>query len=188
MDGVREIILLLAFLVSPHVDAKILKFKWDNLVKFKLDGQTFASGRIEINGNEIGSVDKTLFNAWRQYERTYRGYSFYELLDAVYGKDWRSAHQITFTAKDGYRQTVKIEKMLKASKKKNGYIAFSETGKKGFTRFKRGKKIIDPESFYLVWSGFARAHQAKHGDDLKWPFQLRSIHILSERFVTDRNY
>ena len=178
----KRIVAIFLVLISSHVDAKRLEFKRDDIVKIAFDSKTFASGRIDILGREIGSVDKTLFNAWRQYERTYRGYSFYELLDAIYGKDWRKAHKINFVSADGYRQTVTIKKMLRASKKKNGYIAFTETGKKGFSRFKRGGKIIDPESFYLVWSGFPKGGpRAKHTDPLKWPFQLRTIHLLSVR-------
>ena len=175
----KNIILILLVLISSHVYAKSLKFKWDDKIKVEFDSKNFASGRMNVYGREIGSVDKTLFNAWRQYERTYRGYSFYELLDAVYGKDWRNAYRMTFISGDGYRQSVRIVEMLKNSKKKNGYIAFTETGKKGFSRFKRGKKTIDPGSFYLVWSGFDKGNQAKHEDILKWPYQLRTIHILS---------
>ena len=176
----KNIVMMLLVLFSSHVHAKSLRFKWDRETKITFDSKTFASGRLDIHGGEIGSLDKTLFNAWRQYERTYRGYAFYELLDVIYGKEWRKAHKVTFVSADGYRQTVTIDEMLKASEKKYGYIAFTETGKTGFSKFRRGKRIIDPESFYLVWSGFARGHQAKHSDPLKWPFQLRTIRISSE--------
>ena len=163
--------------------AKSLVFKMDEKVKATFKSDDFSSGRMTINGNEIGSVDKTLFNAWRQYERTYRGYAFYELLDAVYGKAWRKAKKIVFVALDGYRQTAGIGGMLNvsSSKKRNGYIAFTETGKKGFSKFKRGNKTIDPGTFYLVWSGFVPGEKVKHKDILKWPYQLKAIEVLTRQ-------
>ena len=173
--------LLFAFFVLWGQDgfAKNLVFKSDGKVKTTFKSKKFSSGRVTVKGIEIGSVDKTLINAWRGYERTYRGYSFYELLDGIYGKDWRKAKKIVFVASDGYRQMAKIKNMLKASARKSGYIAFTETGKKGFSKFRRGDKIIDPGPFYLVWSGFNRTDQAKHSDILKWPYQLKTINIES---------
>ena len=177
----KGLFLALLALLATEVFAENLVFKLNDKVRATFERDDFTSGRVLFNGSEIGSIDKTLFNAWRQYERTYRGYALYELLDAVYGKDWRKAEKIVFVALDGYRQVAKIEDMLNASRKRNGYVAFGETGKKGFSKFKRGSKTIDPGPFYLVWSGFVPGEQARHGDILKWPFQLKTVGILSGR-------
>lgn len=176
----KNIMLISSALLSLGASAKNLDFKLNGKTKKTFSHKSFSSGKITINGKEIGSIDKTLFNVWRQYKRTYRGYSFHELLDAVYGKSWRSAHKIVFMASDGYRQTANIQDMLNASEKKNGYIAFTETGKKGFSTFQRGKKTIDPGPFYLVWRGFDKSEKAKHENILKWPYQLKVINILSK--------
>ena len=170
---------VLALLLTSNAFAKSLIFKLDDTIKFSFKSKDFFSESLSINGNEIESVNKRLFNPWREYERTYSGYAFYELLDAVYGKNWKKAHKITFVALDGYRQTAKIKDMLKTSIEKIGYIAFSETGKKGFSPFKRGNKNIDPGPFYLVWSGFKKGDKAKHSDILKWPYQLKTVTLKS---------
>ena len=173
----KTIVFVLFTFFATSAFAKHLKFKWNGEVKTKLSTKDFASGRIDINGVELRAFDRLLFNPWRGYKRTYRGYSFYELLDAVYGKRWRKAKSIAFVSWDGYRQKAKIHAMLKAAKGKSGHLSYTEAGKKGFTTFKRGKKIIDPSFFYLVWSGFRKGDRVDHGDTLKWPFQLKSLSI-----------
>ena len=149
--------------VASGAFAGNLIFRLDGEVKATFKIANFVSGRVVVNGDEIGSVDKTLFNAWRQYERTYRGYAFYELMDAVHGKKWRKAKKIVFVALDGYRQTSGIKDMLDASRKKNGYVAFTETGKKGFSKFKRGGKTVEPRAVLL---GLERLHPGREGETL----------------------
>lgn len=169
-------ILICSFLFLSSFANDLIFTKNDKVVvKIKL--QDLKSGRLKIGDNYIGSLDKTLFNAWRAYERTYRGYNFFELLDAVYGADWKKAKTINFKATDGYKQIANIKRMLDSSKGKQGYISYTETGKDGFTFYKRKEKIIDPGPIYLVWSNFSGEDKASHGDNLKWPYMLETINI-----------
>jgi hypothetical protein len=173
-------VLFIILIFSTSSFASELIFKLDDKVVLKLNDSDLKKGVLDIKGELVGSVDKTLFNAWRGYERTYRGYSFYELLNSVYGADWVKYKKITFTALDGYKQIARIKKMLSSAKGKAGYIAYTETGKKGFSKFKRKKKVVNPGPFYLVWSNFNEKDKASHGDHLKWPYQLKTINLKSK--------
>lgn len=160
--------------------ASSLTFKLDSKEIKTIKSSKIKSGLIEINKTFVGSVDKTLNNAWRGYERTYRGYNFFEFLTAVYGEDWKNYQRIKFTALDGYTQVASIKNMIEVAKNKIGYISYTETGKKGFSKFYRKEKIVDPGPLYLVWSNFTEKDKATHGDILKWPYQLKTIELISK--------
>ena len=164
-----------------------IKFIADGNVVQHIKDKKLKSGVVKTKKGIVGSVDKTIFNVFRGYERTYRGYSFREMMTAVYGKKWKKARSITFRSLDGYKQTVRVKKLLKASEENHGYLAFKETGKSGFTKFyknpkKKGKKkkVVNPGPYYLVWDGYDRDDKGNHADHLKWPYQLASIAIKTK--------
>lgn len=167
-------------LAVPAIASDLVFLKDGEVVK-KLTLKEIKKGQMKLGDAFIGSVDKTLFNAWRGYERTYRGYSFSELLGHVYGEDWILAKTISFRSLDGYKQIANVKAMLRSAKGKSGLIAYTETGKNGFTKFKRENKVIDPGPLYLVWSHFEEKDKASHGDNLKWPYQLKTVEINSKK-------
>ncbi|MBT3984139.1 MAG: hypothetical protein HOE90_22480 [Bacteriovoracaceae bacterium] len=175
-----KFVCIVVLFASFSVFSSELILKQNGKIINKIDIVSIKSGQFSSNGKFIGSLDKTLFNAWRGYERTYRGYSFYELLDVIYGENWRKAKTISFYALDGYKQVANISKMIRSSHGKPGYLSYTETGKKGFSKFKRKNKIVDPGPLYLVWSNFSESDKASHGDTLKWPYQLKTIEIKTE--------
>lgn len=69
--------------------------------------------------------------------------------------------------------------MVEVAKDKVGYISYTETGKNGFSKFYRKDKVVDPGPLYLVWSNFTEKDKATHGDILKWPYQLKTIELIS---------
>lgn len=156
---------------------------------FKLNGKVVKSfpykslntGEVGHNNRNVGSVDKTIFNPIKGYERTYRGYDLYEILDVVYGNSWREAKMIKFHALDNYKQITSVKKMLaEAGNDRRGYISFKETGKRGEERFstyvRNGKKVI-LGPYYLIWSGFKRGDKVSTKDHMKWPYQLKTVEI-----------
>ena len=172
---------LLILLVAPlFLFATELIFKVDGKEVKVFNASQIKSGLLKGESSFVGTYDLTLFNAWRRYHRTYRGYDFYELLDSVFGKDWRSYKKIQFKSLDGYEQSVRIKNMLKSSKGKSGLLAYTESGKKGFTPYYKKNKVIDPAPYYLVWSHFSNEDKATHGDNLKWPYQLIQIELKSK--------
>ena len=177
MRVLSSLILLLTLSFSVHAQ---LTFKIDSKKHKVFSSKKLRSGTLRIGNEEVSSVHKNIFNTWRQYERTYVGYPLFELLDAVYGKEkWRKAKQIVFVANDGYRQVASIEELIDESDDHWGYLAYKEVEKKGFTKVFRKGKWVDPAPYYLVWSGFKPGEQAKHNDIFKWPYQLKTINIMT---------
>lgn len=178
MEVILKSLLFLIYLMSTvPVMAFELEFRKNNQIILKIDEAKLHSGKLTIAGKKISSTDKTLFNPFRKYQKTYRGHPLYEILDAVYGKTWKGAERITFVALDGYIQKAKIKDMLLASIGKTGYLAYGDSKKNKLSSFKKGKKTIDPNPVYLVWSGFKDTDLGKHADPLKWPYQLKAINL-----------
>ncbi len=174
-----KLVLLLLILVS-NAFANDLIFKQDGKIIKKISLADLKTGKIEFNKKSVSAVDKNVFNAWRGYEKTYRGYSLYDLLDLVYGADWNKNKKLIFTALDEYKQISRIHRMLESAKGKMGLIAYTEVGQDGFTKFNRGEKSIDPGPIYLVWTNFKESDKATHGDHLKWPYQLSTIELTKK--------
>ncbi|OUR96816.1 hypothetical protein A9Q84_10780 [Halobacteriovorax marinus] len=170
---IKSLAFLFLFLSLNVFSAELGLKKNGELLKIVSLSTTHSGKILGIKAKEIN-----LYNAWRGYSRTYVGYALYNLLDNVYGESWKSARTISFKAIDGYTMVVRIKKMLKAAKGKVGLLAFKEKGKSGFTPVKKGAKLVDPAPYYLVWSNFSDGDKASHGDNLKWPYQLKEINIL----------
>ncbi|MFN8370681.1 MAG: hypothetical protein U0T83_08685 [Bacteriovoracaceae bacterium] len=175
-----KIILLFLISFSAICNAASLEFKLNLKLIAKVNAKEFHKGLLHFNKKQIKAIDQALYNAWRGMEISYKGYPFFELLDLYFTQDWRNASTIAFVSLDGYVQKVKIQDLLKAAQNKTGYLAYSESGKDGFTKFTKGEKLIDPSPFYLVWSNFTEGDRAKHSDTLKWPYQLKTIIITQK--------
>ncbi len=166
-------IALLSLLASFHLFSATLEFKKDSGSFKSVTLSEMKTGKVfNINSQEV-----SLYNIWRKDTKTYEGYAFYELLNYVYGKSWKDAKFITFKALDGYTVGTEVKAMLEASSGRAGFVSYKEKGKKGFTMAKKGKKVIDPGPFYLVWSNFKEGDKAAHVDALKWPYQLKEVDI-----------
>jgi len=135
------------------------------------------SAEIKTRHGSVKAMELGLYNVFRQSEHVYEGYDFFQLLDAVYGKDWKKRKTLSFTAADGYVQFCLIDKMLVAAKGKTGFLAYAEKGLEGLGKFMKNGKQVDPGPLYLVWSNFSKADKASHADVLKWPYQLASINL-----------
>lgn len=177
----KSTILLILVLLSLSLHAEDLVFKLNGKVIKSFAYKSLNTGEVGANKRYVGSVDKTIFNPIKGYERTYRGFDLFEMLDVVYGNSWRKAKMIKFHALDNYRQMTSIKSMLTAAgNKKRGYIAYKETGKRGSERFstyqRNGEKVV-LGPYYLIWSGFNRGDHVTDRDPLKWPYQLKTVEI-----------
>lgn len=172
-----KFLILFSILFSFNLKSAELVFKKEGEATFTVSLDQLRSKKIEAPHGTLRASDVKIFNVFRGYERVYEGYDLFDLLDAVYGKDWRKAKRISFSALDGYSQVASISKMLAAAKSKNGLLAFSEKGKNGFTPFEKENKKIDLGPLYLVWTNFTEEDKASHADILKWPYQLTLINI-----------
>ncbi len=161
------IILIFLSLSHQSFSAEVSFFK-NNKVITKID---FKEDR------KLSVKTKKIYNPWRKYTKKYQGFELYYILDQIYGRSWRKANLINFKAIDGYTITAVVEDMLKASKGKIGLLSFKEKNKKSFTEYIKNGKKIEQGPWYLVWSGFSKKDKVSHVDALKWPYQLKEIHI-----------
>ena len=163
------------FINNAFSEDLAFKLKGMPIQKFSLS--EINSGKLKMKTLEMKSSTIKLFNVFRSKETFYEAYPFYELLNSVYGADWQKKEKISFTSIDGYHQISLIAPMLKATKKKMGYLAFKEVGRNGFEKFQKKGKSVDPGPLYLVWTNFSDRDKASHGDIIKWPYQLSEINI-----------
>lgn len=168
---------------SISTNKSVLTFKKSGKEVKQVELSSMKANHLKINGKSLSFEDRQIYHGFRQYERMYRGYNFFSVLDAVYGRDWRKGKSITFTARDGYVQAVLISEMLKAAHGKTGLLALREIDEKTsqmkpLSTFERGTSIIDPGPITLLWTGFPIGTQVQHGDPLKWPYQLVEIDML----------
>lgn len=176
----KKIFLLSCFLLSAISFAQELKFKHNGKMVYTFLQKKCLDKEVSIQKAKLTQTQVQLHNAWRGQDRTYVGYEFYSLLNAVYGEKWQSSSRMVLRALDGYVVVMKIKKMLEASKEKNssGLIACREADKKGFSPVEKGTKKMDPGPFYLVWSHFDNKSKANYADSLKWPYQLVDIDLI----------
>lgn len=173
----RLVLLLFFALVNTGSVASELVFKLKGRRLESVTLKQMKSKIVKLKKGEIHSTKVTLYNVFRGYEKTYEGYSFFELLTLVFGPEWKQREKLIFTSSDGYHQISPIASLLKLTQSKMGLIAFTEVGRNGFTEILKGGKRINPGPFYLVWTHFKEEDKASHGDIIKWPYQLSDIDI-----------
>lgn len=103
-------------------------------------------------------------------EKTYRAFRLGEVLDLVYGDEWKNEEysDISFHAKDGYEAVSDISKM----KEGGGYLVFRDMEYENWEPI--GDKKADPSPFYIVWEG----NNQKAENGYPWPWQLDTINLI----------
>lgn len=112
----------------------------------------------------------------------FRGVALREVLDAVYGEDWRHAEELLFTCRDGYQPTVPVARVLAH----RAWLAFEREGDVGFTirKHESGRwQRVELGPFYLVWENLGVAELLRDRD-YGWPYQLVGIDLIrsADRF------
>lgn len=169
------------FLVSTALNADTLKFKLQNQVLENVDSKEWRSGHWDKEDKTtLKEIELTLFNVTTEKETTYIGYDFEQVMDHIYGKNWRNYKRIIFKAKDGFVRASLVKVVLNALKNnQKGLIAFKEKDKEGFSLIKK-RKNLDPGDFYLVWTGFKKGDDlVENANTLIWPYQLKEIKVAN---------
>lgn len=175
----RSLFLFLA-LVFHSAFASQVTIKLEGKEVLFIKAEDTKSGIIKTKDNRfIGSLHRTLANPYRKYTRTYEGFSLVEVLKAAIKKNIEG-YKLTFVATDGYRVKMSSKDFMNALQKHSPLIAYKETGKKGFTPFMKGKKMVDPGPFYLVWSNYKGDEDVSGKTIIKWPYMLSQILITKE--------
>ncbi len=169
-------------ILTTSLWAQVLTFEKNHKLVRAFTLKELKSGQLKFKDVIVGSVDRNAWNPWRDNERTYRGYDLVELFNAVFGPEWKKDGLITFEATDGYRQSVNVQELFaRMDDDFHGLIAYTESGKEGFSLFYKGeqKKLVNPGPFYLIWSGYNYGSKTTHEDKLKWPYQMKKISFQS---------
>ena len=162
-------------------------FLFADTLKFKLENKTLKTfDSKEWKQNNFHSKSKTLlkpseqklYNVTTHKEVAYIGYNFQDLLNHVYGPQWKNYKRIIFKAKDGFVRASLVKVVSDAFEKgQTGLIAFKEKGKQGFSKIKK-RKNLDPGDFYLVWTGYKKGDDlVENANNLIWPYQLKEIKV-----------
>jgi hypothetical protein len=173
-----KILLIISLtLLSTQLLAQDFILKLHGKVVEKISLSSMQSGKLALKHGLIEASTVKIFNVFRGYEKTYKGYDLFLLMDVVYGKDWQKNNKIIFNSIDGYHQISLVKKLLEATKNKIGVLAYTESDRLGFTEIIKDGKKIDPAPLYLVWTNFSNADKASHADTIKWPYQLIEINL-----------
>jgi hypothetical protein len=173
----KYLLLYICLTFTSLTRAQTLQFKLQNkeIIQFSLE--QMKSGEIIGKFGTLKSQTQTIYNVFRQYEKTYIGYDLFKFLDVVYSPVWRQQKKIIFRATDGYIQFANITEMIKSADKKMGIIAFAEKGETKLSSFKKTGKTVDPNPYYIIWTNFTEKDKGSHAHPLKWPYQLMSINL-----------
>lgn len=176
-------LLLLSFMTvgQAYAASKTLKLKKNGQLVKTITLSQDAQGNITSDYNELGMMERDLYNVWRKAEKSYKGYDFMSLMVWTYGaREFHDAKKIVFKTKDGYQPVMTIKEYQNAllSNFKWGLVAFTEVGKQGFTDFDKNGLEVNPGPFYLVWTGYEKGDVASHGDVYKSPYQLTEINLV----------
>lgn len=145
-------------------------------LKFKDHGK-------EVQTNEQSKLETlspaqnwTIYEPHEKRERTYRVIPFNQLMDKIYGTQWRKAEEILFTCSDGYQPSIPTAKFLKY----DAGIAFPANATDTFelvnTLQNNEKILLGP--YYLVWNNSKSPDLKKEGaSDI--PYQLVGIDLIS---------
>jgi hypothetical protein len=174
---IKLIFISLWVLLVSSVSAASLTFKLNGKTVETISLEMIKSQQLQIKQTKVFEKKLKVYNVFRGYNKTYIGYDLYEILNAIYGNDWKEKKKITFNSIDGYHQMSLIHSLLRSTDDKKNVIAYKEADRDGFTPFIKEGKMIDPGPLYLVWSNFTDKDIASHADTIKWPYQLAEINI-----------
>lgn len=116
------------------------------------------------------SLDDPSYNQ----RKSYRGFSFSELLKKTGFPPLQDDDTLVLTASDGYAPTLAAAQL----QQQQAMLVFAEADKPDFefTPLQQGKGLISPAPFYLVWPGAGIA-----AEQFAWPYQLVKIELIRFR-------
>jgi len=143
-------------------------------ITFKRAGQTVKALSVEEVKKLVPSKTLPIFELHDDKEKHYTGLPMNELLDAIYGKDWKKSQEVLFTCRDGYQPTVPTVEFTQWP----SYLTYAiEGGAFVVDNKAQNEKNIDLSPFYLVWDTITRPELKKKGMGY-WPYQLIGVDLV----------
>lgn len=143
-----------------------ISFKTKSVVKSELSYEHVKQG-LKIH-------DVSVYEPHMGELRIYRGVSFKDVLNKIYGKEWSKYEEILFTCKDGYQPSVPLAKV----KNHDAYLVFARQSGSFIIDNKLQNKVnVDLGPYYLVWENIK--NQAIRADGVgDWPYQIVGIDLI----------
>jgi len=146
---------------------------------FARRSQPVAEHSLAVLQQWLSAQPVRVFDPYEGDEIVFDAFRFDQLLDFVYGRDWRSEEELLFTCSDGYQPTVPVARVLEHA----AWLAFDRSGIDGFSLLKResgSRKRIQLGPYYLVWENLDDEQVRRQGD-YGWPYQLVNIDLIRAR-------
>ncbi|NIV41932.1 MAG: c-type cytochrome [Candidatus Dadabacteria bacterium] len=151
--------------------------------------ESFSQSLVfKLNGKQINQYDKsqlsrivkpseiTIYEPHEHKNRTYTGFSGYELLKSIYKQDLQSDKDLYITCTDGYKPSIPVTKFLTYE----SYFAFNTPGQTKFNLINKNQsnELVDLKPFYLIWDNIKYPELKKLGA-YDFPYQIESVDLIS---------
>jgi len=146
---------------------------------FARRSQPVAERSLAVLQQRVGAGKVRVFDPYEGDEIVFDAFRFDQVLDFVYGSDWRSEEELLFTCSDGYQPTVPVARVLEHE----AWLAFDRSGMDGFTLLKLesgSRQRIQLGPYYLVWEN-VEDEQVRQQGDYGWPYQLVGVDLIRAR-------
>ncbi|MCC2682436.1 MAG: cytochrome c, class [Nitrosospira multiformis] len=143
-------------------------------VEFKKEGKVVRT--LSVDRLRTIALEQALkiFEPHERRNRVYRVLPARAVFAEVFGRDWEKAHEIVFTAIDGYQPSVPVKKFLHH----NGYFAFANEDREPFTLTNKlqNNEVVPLGPLYLVWNNIGSKELLEAGAS-DMPYQIKTIEL-----------
>ena len=151
----------------------------DDALAFRSHGTAVASRDLAALKKVAPPETVRVYEPYEQREVSYLALRFDRVLDALYGKEWRSEEELLFTCRDGYQPSVPVARVLEHK----AWLAFARADQPAFTlhKLESGRyQDVALGPFYLIWENIADKQMRAEGD-YAWPYQLVGVDRIRVR-------
>lgn len=139
---------------------------------FKLGGKEVKS--VEITDLAKQAVPTKVFEHLTDTEVTYQAVPFRELIESIYGPQWRDAgEELLFTCADGYQPSIPLS-IFKSNK---SFLALSKPGEDFQVVKTDDKKVVPLGPSYLIWENLKNLEIREKAGSI-WPYQVVSVDLI----------
>jgi mono/diheme cytochrome c family protein len=153
----------------------------DDALAFRSHGAAVVSRDLSALKKLVPPEPVRVFEPYEQREVAYTALRLDRVLDALYGKAWRTEEELLFTCRDGYQPSVPVARVLGHA----AWLAFARADQPAFTlhKLESGRyQDVALGPFYLIWENIADKQMRAEGD-YAWPYQLVGVDLIR---VADR--
>jgi mono/diheme cytochrome c family protein len=149
----------------------------DAALAFRRYGELVSARNLDELTRNADAQSVRVFEPYEQREVSFRGLRFDRVLDAIYGKEWRTGDEILFTCRDGYQPTVPVARVIEHA----AWLAFARDGAAFSIQKRESGRVqqVDLAPFYLIWD--TNDPGVRTEGDYGWPYQVVGIELIRSR-------